>query len=59
MYAVAEFEGGDTDQQVGKRNSHSPDLIFTIELACAKCYGYGDRIHGHGGQEFLNESLPV
>jgi hypothetical protein len=33
MHAITEFKCGYTDQQIGKRNSQSPDLVFTIELA--------------------------
>ena len=45
-YAVAEFQGCHTDQQIGEWKAHSFRLTLAVDLPHAKSNWHGDRMNG-------------
>ena len=37
-HSVAEFQRGNTNEKIGKRETHASSLILTIDLPCAQPY---------------------
>ena len=58
-YAVAEFQGRYSNQQIGKRNAHTSSLILAIDLPDPKSDRRRDRMKWQGGEQFLNKLLPL
>src|SRR5215831_7905011 len=44
--AVAQFQGCDSDQQIGKRKPHSFCLALTIDLSDTRSNWYGHQMNG-------------
>jgi len=55
-YAVAEFQGCHTDQQIGEWKAHSFCLILAVDLPHAKSDWHSDQMNG---QQFLDELVPL
>ena len=56
-HTVAEFQGCDPDQHIGKREAHAFGLVLAVDLADAKGNRHSDRINGQGREQFLNKLL--
>jgi len=57
--AETEFKRGYADQEIREWNSDSSRLVFAVKLPSAKRKRHGHRMDGHGGEEFLDEILPI
>lgn len=49
---------GCPDQEIRKRKDNASPGLLAGDRACPLCYFIGERMHSHGGSEFLQERLP-
>lgn len=58
-YAVVEFQGRYSDQQIGKRKAHTFGLVLAVDLTDAKSDRRCDWMNRQGRQQFLDKLLPL
>src|SRR3954463_4736101 len=56
---VAEFECGHPDEQIGEWNTNALGLTLAVDAASTQGDRRCDRMHGHDGHQFLEESLTL
>src|SRR5579884_1115684 len=57
--AIAELEGTDPDEQIGKRDTDPARLALSVDLAGAESDGDGHRLDGASGEQIVEETLPA
>lgn len=58
-YRIAEFERGESDQQIRQGDARACGRHLSIELSGAQSNWHGHRMYGHSGEQVVEELLPA